>query len=452
MSKQSISVPLMVTFFLLTLLGNSSSTATPSALPLGLNGHEQGDSSLPGEVIAYSLQLPSAGILAVEVMTSGPATEPDLRLLAEDGSPWVLLDRGINRWNLAALSAGTLHLEISAQDTRQALGSYRVVSRFAAAEITRSDCEMAGGDTGPGGEGGWSAERFSILPDFTMTKLEEVDPNPGGLQGGPVGPWVEVLRRSSMVGVSQGLAAESLGTKLEEVGPQPGKLQVEPGIQLDSTWLRDRFSNREGHPCESLTRRADVTASLDSSVLDTPGGGLGSMTKLEEVDPNPGGLEAGPGTPWGLLNTVEASRPLVGLEEIGRFEGAGETDFVRADVQLGGLLGLCGRGEDDHEDSFACATALQLGQWMEGRFDLGQGVDDVDIFTFTLDHYSAMDIATGGFGKGVSLYDDEGQRLALDSWTSGARWQRTLSPGRYFIVLEGGPGADQSYQLRAMLR
>ena len=112
---------------------------------------------------------------------------------------------------------------------------------------------------------------------------------------------------------------------------------------------------------------------------------------------------------------------------------------------------MCRSGEvDDHGDTFACATTLDLGHPVFGEVRNDWG-DDADIFAFMLSELRTVEIATSGridiFG---GLYDRSGQRLAADDdGGSGDRFRlvKTLVPGWYFVRVEGRHSSEGDYRL-----
>ncbi len=105
------------------------------------------------------------------------------------------------------------------------------------------------------------------------------------------------------------------------------------------------------------------------------------------------------------------------------------------------LVQLCRSGEvDDHGESPACATGLTAGQPVAGELGNSWGDDD-DVFVFALDDQRTVRIETaGGSDTFGGLYDRFGQRLGQDddSGTDGGfRLVKTLSPGTYFVRVEG---------------
>ena len=123
----------------------------------------------------------------------------------------------------------------------------------------------------------------------------------------------------------------------------------------------------------------------------------------------------------------------------------------RAVSRRGVLDELCRSGEvDDHGETFACATRLQLGREIAGDLRNDSG-DDRDLFMFHLAELMTVEIATGGttdtFGV---LYDRRGHRLATADEGSGDRnfrMVKTLGPGRYFVRVEGRYQAEGAYRL-----
>ncbi len=115
------------------------------------------------------------------------------------------------------------------------------------------------------------------------------------------------------------------------------------------------------------------------------------------------------------------------------------------------LDALCSAGQtDDHGDVFACATALRLGQTVDGRIWSPWGGDD-DVFVFAVNDFQTVEIKASGeadtFG---ALYDSHGQRLAVGEDGSGGesfRIVRTLGPGWYFVRVEGRHYSEGPYRL-----
>ncbi|MFY9822955.1 MAG: PPC domain-containing protein [Thermoanaerobaculia bacterium] len=103
---------------------------------------------------------------------------------------------------------------------------------------------------------------------------------------------------------------------------------------------------------------------------------------------------------------------------------------------------VCSLGpQDDHGDSFLCATEIALGDEQTGEIS---PATDQDVFTFALDAGTTVTIAVAA-GAGTpelaaGLYDEDGTLLAAD-----ARGSRTLAAGRYFVRIAAGSGAGGSY-------
>ncbi len=108
--------------------------------------------------------------------------------------------------------------------------------------------------------------------------------------------------------------------------------------------------------------------------------------------------------------------------------------------------------EDDHGDTFLCATALTPGSTVTGELDNDWG-DDEDLFSFDLSVQRTVQIRTGGDVDSLGvLYDRYGHRLAMDDDGgdgSGMRIVKTLGPGRYYLRIAGANAAEGLYTLAA---
>jgi hypothetical protein len=95
--------------------------------------------------------------------------------------------------------------------------------------------------------------------------------------------------------------------------------------------------------------------------------------------------------------------------------------------------------QDDHGDSFLCATEISSGQSQTGEI----AAADQDLFSFALTTSRAVTLTlTGDAGLTASLQGEDGTLLAADG-----RGTRTLAAGRYFVRIEGANGAQGSYVL-----
>jgi hypothetical protein len=115
-----------------------------------------------------------------------------------------------------------------------------------------------------------------------------------------------------------------------------------------------------------------------------------------------------------------------------------------------------GGGDDDHGNTFSCATVLGAGDAIGGEIDHRQG-RDVDVFLVVLsategprgwavEFQSEGDLDTLG-----TLYDRSGRPLAHDDDGGSAknfRIAEILDSGMYFVRVEGYEGAAGSYGLR----
>lgn len=120
--------------------------------------------------------------------------------------------------------------------------------------------------------------------------------------------------------------------------------------------------------------------------------------------------------------------------------------------EVSSIKDLCRRNRaDDHSDTFLCATSINLGQDVMAQTHNPWG-DDEDVFTFVIEELTTVRLSTTGnsnfFG---SLHDHAGNRLkAAGGSASGANFRivKTLSPGRYFVRVEGTDGTEGAYGLR----
>lgn len=134
----------------------------------------------------------------------------------------------------------------------------------------------------------------------------------------------------------------------------------------------------------------------------------------------------------------------------GRYTGP-----MRPRPALGALRALLratcdGTLEDDHADTFACATRLDTGRSIEGEIRNGWG-DDEDVFTFTLEQSHGLRIEVAGAVElDIQLYDSSGHRLALEPGVGEPPAERyvLLAAGSYSLRLAGTHGREGPYRLR----
>ncbi|MFN7963572.1 MAG: hypothetical protein U0002_20090 [Thermoanaerobaculia bacterium] len=115
------------------------------------------------------------------------------------------------------------------------------------------------------------------------------------------------------------------------------------------------------------------------------------------------------------------------------------------------FFALCADGEsDDHGDNMLCAGPLSTSSSVSGQIDNTAG-DDQDFFSFSLSSQETVVLASSGsldsFG---SLYDEAGRLLETDDNGGGSghfRIERELTPGAYYVRVEGSGGAEGSYGL-----
>jgi hypothetical protein len=113
------------------------------------------------------------------------------------------------------------------------------------------------------------------------------------------------------------------------------------------------------------------------------------------------------------------------------------------------LVDLCrlGPSPDDHGDSFACATEIELEDEPTGSISGG----DRDVFAFTLATSTSVEIeADSGIDTAGRLYDETGALLDSDDDSGpglGFAISGTLPAGRYFVRVESSHGAAGAYTL-----
>lgn len=101
---------------------------------------------------------------------------------------------------------------------------------------------------------------------------------------------------------------------------------------------------------------------------------------------------------------------------------------------------VCGLGpQDDHGDSFLCATEIEPGQSADGEIEDA----DQDVFFFVLGSTWTVTIAlSGATDLALSLSGEDGSLLAAD-----ALGDHTLGTGRYFVRVESPSGAPRTYEV-----
>ncbi|MCP4662826.1 MAG: hypothetical protein GY856_46125, partial [bacterium] len=120
-------------------------------------------------------------------------------------------------------------------------------------------------------------------------------------------------------------------------------------------------------------------------------------------------------------------------------------------VHYEGVCAPAGK-DDDHGDTFACATPLRLGRRVEG--EIGNAWDDdLDVFALTLSEVTTVEVTvTGDAGASAALHGCSGQRLASERDDPDGRLVATLGPGRYYVRVEGGDAAAGAYELTVTAR
>ena len=338
-TRQHLSAIVSMICFLVAFESSASQldVACDHAVPMDLNNTWRGHGAA-FESHIYQLEIPSAGLLDIEVATPTAArVAAKLELLgqhcrrADISGEAAILDRTATRSLVALRGAGTRYVRVAAQDPRSPLGDYRLSTSFATPEIVRGS------------------------PGWLKTEEVEVDPDPDG-------PCLDP-------GFEKGLTGW-LKTEEVEVDPDPDGF----GKSLAS-WLK---------------------------------------TEEVEVDPDPDGF------------------------------GKDLTNWLTRRVAA---AGLCNRDEgDDHSDTLACATPVQLGRRYSGEID-NDWSDDQDTFEIVLSRPTTVhiDVRSSATEIALALYDRWGQRLATELGGSGlVRW---LLPGRYVLRIAGMDGAEGAYDV-----
>jgi hypothetical protein len=112
------------------------------------------------------------------------------------------------------------------------------------------------------------------------------------------------------------------------------------------------------------------------------------------------------------------------------------------------LLDPCHQGEqDDHHDSWLCATALPAGEPVAGEIGNLHG-DDVDQFTFQLAEPAvvAIELASPADGFRLRVADAAGQ--GFEGMVSPVGWKGSLAAGRYFMSVDRPDGSAAVYQVK----
>lgn len=201
----------------------------------------------------------------------------------------------------------------------------------------------------------------------------------------------------------------------------------------------------------SLTDAATTTASkgvdewesdiikitvVQPGVLVLSGDGTAVQGSLYSADPVAGSPDLEDSGPLGT-----AYRPLTVVVRPGEHcvqvaPPAGATGNLRVQATF---FDVCLLGpQDDHGDSFLCATATGPGAIRTGEIS---GTDQ-DVFSFELSTATALTIAvTEDPDISASLYAEDGTLL-----TANARGSQTLGLGRYFVRI-GSDGGQETYDM-----
>lgn len=111
------------------------------------------------------------------------------------------------------------------------------------------------------------------------------------------------------------------------------------------------------------------------------------------------------------------------------------------------LLDPCGQGEqDDHHETWLCATPLTPGDAVAGSIANSYG-DDVDGFTFTLESGRAVQLSWADQPGDWRLRISGASGQVVATVTGAADWQGRLAEGRYFVALDRPDGSSGSYEM-----
>ena len=208
--------PLML-IAMLIVTASGARAMTPSLEPsctgtyaLELNSVARGYSA-PRETNIFTLDVPTAGILALDVAVPGYAeASPKLGLLGPDCSPLtdslraLVIERSTVH-QVLAIGPGTYHVRLAAQDPQAALGSFKLTTAFVASAALdgalKTDTDMVDPDPGIA----------AITPSFKVD-TDIVDPDPGLT-------WVEPSFKvdTDIVDPDPGLASPEQGQGFPEL-------------------------------------------------------------------------------------------------------------------------------------------------------------------------------------------------------------------------------------------
>ena len=147
------------------------------ATTVPINTMIRGEGAADDKNLVFRLDIPSAGIVTLEVAVPGAAeSEPKLGRSAgdcvesEDPPPVaVLIEQTATQQVLIAEKAGAYFFRLSAQDPRQTLGSYKLTASFTEEDLSSSIFAKSGEDS----------DNENML---------EIEPD-GELLFPPIGPW-----------------------------------------------------------------------------------------------------------------------------------------------------------------------------------------------------------------------------------------------------------------------
>lgn len=406
--------------FFLTLFAAPAVWALPENPCAGAAAAELGatvrDAAWAGEN-HYRLEVEAPGVVTLEL--GNVAAGARLALLSfeceritagNDGA--VILEESPEHLAFAVVRPGTFFLRVGAAD------SFKLSTSFVEAEAREEEMVFRRSTSA----GRAVVTTLSVPELVTKDDEHEVDPDPFLAEPG---------RKSLLTVIDFSGAAE---LKDDGSGFPPRSLQVDGEVDPDPS----RTSGAVAFARAALLPDGDEWTAL----VTFPARAL-TKDDEHEVDPDPvrSGATAQEGRWVRFASAADGEAIVSWLAEWISSGAVGEGVRVLAGGALSEApmlrLDLAARcrddANDDHGDTFACATPIGLGT-VAAELENGWG-DDEDVFRFRLDEMRSVTIEAAGVSLG--LYDRFGQRLA----TAAGAVVRTLVPGTYFVRVDGAAGA-----------
>ena len=393
-----------------------------SAIPVDLNHSFRGYHGHEEESSFVTLNIPSSGLLSVDVSVSGTTTvAPRLGFVSsgcgtlKTKSAPTVLERSATHQVLAIHDPGFYVFRVASQEPAPSLRAFRFSNGFAAIDPIDLPLTKDGEDD----------DELEIDPNPLIYRPQQDVPN----QGGEDDDELEIDPNPSTHPLPRDVPNQG-GEDDDELEIDPNPLIYRP--QQD-------VPNQGGEDDDEL--EIDPNPATDPLPRDVPNQGGEDDDELE-IDPNP--------STYPLPQDVP--------NQDGEDDDELEIDPNPSTHPLSDKLNeLCRAGEvDDHGDSFTCATILYSGQPITGEVRNGWG-DDVDAFAIELGGSQAEELwsltieIASDVDTIVEIYDRSGTRLektVVDGGRDDVRIVRTLRPGVYFVRIGGQYGAEGAYELR----